>query len=101
MLLTFWLAYRMFNVPPGDALGLRPGTAIDFGAAGGTFVGLIVQILLLLVMAVAGSLIANRGIHLYTESRGLVVVEERSKKRNTSDKPAKDAPASETPTTDS
>jgi hypothetical protein len=93
LLLTFSWAYRMFNTPPGEALGLREGEAIDFGLAGSTFVVLILRVLLLIAMGVIGSLLANRGIHLYTMSRGLSVRQERVRERAVSpEEPENPAP---------
>jgi hypothetical protein len=71
LVLTFRLAFDMYGVPPERALGLREGEAIDLGMAGQTAAALVSRLLLLLVMAVVGSVIANRGIKLYTESRAL------------------------------
>ncbi|MBI1755770.1 MAG: hypothetical protein HY248_00230 [Fimbriimonas ginsengisoli] len=71
LLITFREAYRMFSVPAGDALGVHAGATVDLNRAGSTFVGLIVRILLLVVMAIVSSLIANRGIQLYASSRAL------------------------------
>ncbi len=70
LLITFKLAYEMFSVAPEDALGLKAGQPIVLEAAGSTFAGLIVRVLVLIAMGILGSFIANRGITLYTESRG-------------------------------
>lgn len=66
---TFKLAYDMFMVPPQDALGIKPKQPIDLGMAGQSFVGLIVKVLMLIVMGLMGSLIANRGVTLFAGSR--------------------------------
>lgn len=66
---TFKLAYDMFMVPPQNALGVKPKEPIDLGMAGQSFVGLILKVLLLVVMGLMGSLIANRGISLFAGSR--------------------------------
>jgi hypothetical protein len=66
---TFKLAYDMFMVPPQDALGIKPKQPIDLGMAGQSFVGLIVKVLMLIVMGLMGSLIANRGVTLFSGSR--------------------------------
>ncbi len=71
LLLTFRLAYDMFSTPPKVALGLPGQKAIDFGLVGNSLTGIFVRIFLLLIMGIIGSLIANRGVHLYTHSRGL------------------------------
>jgi hypothetical protein len=75
LLITFRLAYNLFQVPPVQAMQLTPGKPIDVSATGNSLVVLLFRILLLVVMGVLGSLIANRGISLYTQSRGLKVVE--------------------------
>jgi nitric oxide reductase large subunit len=66
---TFKLAYDMFMVPPQDALGIKPKQPIDLGMAGQSFVGLIVKVLMLVVMGLMGSLIANRGVSMFAGSR--------------------------------
>lgn len=72
LLLTFKMAYEMFTTPPADTLRLQPGKPIDLGSAGTNFVGSLIRIVLLVTMALVGSLIANRGIQLYADSRGHV-----------------------------
>ena len=69
LLLTFNLAYHMFSVPPSQALGVRQDAPVDFAKTGESFVGVVGRVLLLLVMSAVGSVIANRGIKLYGESR--------------------------------
>jgi hypothetical protein len=66
---TFKLAYDMFQVPPQEALGIKPKQALDLAQAGQSFVGQILRVLLLIVMGLTGSLIANRGISLFAGSR--------------------------------
>lgn len=70
LLATFKVAWELFTTPPHQALGLVPGQAININNVGPTLVGLIMKVLLLLVMAAVGSLIANRGVHLYYSGRG-------------------------------
>ena len=70
LLFTFRTAYDMFSVPPARALDLQPGKPVDIGMAGSNLVGSAVRVVLLIIMALVGSLIANRGIQLYTDSRG-------------------------------
>ncbi len=70
LLFTFRIAYDMFTVPPVRALGLIKDQPVDLGSAGSNLVGSLLKVLLLIVMALVGSLIANRGIQLYTDSRG-------------------------------
>lgn len=68
---TFGMAYEMFSVPAKDALELKQGETLQVAPIASIVTGLIFKILLLIVMGIIGSLVANRGIHLYTESRGL------------------------------
>ena len=72
--LVFLMAWRMF----GDtgvitALATAPpgGAAAKGGGAGltGVLVGIAVKLVSLFVMALAGSLTASKGIHLYLASR--------------------------------
>jgi len=66
--LTFRLAYDMFTVPPKQALDITPGKPVDLGSAGQSAVALIVRVLLLAVMALVSSMIAHRGLQMYTGS---------------------------------
>lgn len=70
LLFTFRSAYEMFTVPPVRALGIVKNQPVDLGSASSNLVGSLLKVLLLIVMALVGSLVANRGIQLYTESRG-------------------------------
>ncbi len=62
---TFQLAYQMFSVPQPVQLGMKDGQAVNLPRAGEALVGVLIRILLLLVMAIVGSVIANRGVKLY------------------------------------
>lgn len=66
---TFNLAYGMFMVPPQDALGVQKDQPLDLGRAGQSFVGVLIKVLMLVVMGLVGSMIANRGVTLFTGSR--------------------------------
>jgi hypothetical protein len=66
--LTFWLAYRMFMTPPDRALGIEGAGSVDFGLAGQSLATILIRVLLLVVMGIVGSLIANRGVSLYQAS---------------------------------
>lgn len=65
LLWTFGLAYSMFTVPHTVQLGIQEGKPVDLPRAGEALVGVVLRILLLLVMAILGSLIANRGVKMY------------------------------------
>jgi hypothetical protein len=67
LLVTFRLAYDMFTVSPDQALHLEKGQTLDVALAGRSFGVLILRVLLLIVMGLMGSMIANRGIKLYAE----------------------------------
>ena len=66
---TFKLAFDRFATPAEKALNIAPGKPLDIAQVVQSFAGLIIQVLLLLVMAVIGAIIANRGIKMYTDSR--------------------------------
>jgi len=66
---TFKLAYDQFNIPPETSLHIPPGKALDTTIAVQSFAGLIIRVLLLIVMAIVGAMITNRGIKMYTDSR--------------------------------
>lgn len=68
LLLTFKLAYDMFTTPPVEALQIGKDS-IDFSKVGPNLIGIVVKVLLLIVMGVMGSLVANRGVTLFTGSR--------------------------------
>ena len=73
LLLVFRLAFEMFQIPPSKALGADPGKKLDLNASINSLFGVFIRILLLLVMGLVGSWIANRGISLYTQARGIKV----------------------------
>ena len=65
---VFNLAWQMFTKPPAEALGVVNGKAIDVNTVGPNLVGIVIRIAMLLLMAFVGSIIANRGIGLYSRS---------------------------------
>jgi len=70
LLLTFKLAYDMFSVPPDHVISKTAnGQAVDLSKSGDNLVTIIFRVLLLIVMGLMGSLIANRGVSLFTHSR--------------------------------
>jgi hypothetical protein len=77
--LTFKLAFDMFGTDPTRLFGLTPGKTLDLSKAVTLLMAVVVKILLLLVMAIISGLIANRGIHLYADSRHTkaMIVKER------------------------
>jgi hypothetical protein len=73
LLLVFKLAYEMFRTPPATQLGIDGSKKLDLNAGITSLFGVMIRILLLLVMGLVGSWIANRGISLYTQARGIKV----------------------------
>jgi hypothetical protein len=73
LLVVFKLAYQMFTVPPANALGITNTKKLDLNSAIASLFAVMIRILLLLVMGLVGSWIANRGISLYTQARGIKV----------------------------
>ncbi|HWA84480.1 MAG TPA: hypothetical protein VG820_13645 [Fimbriimonadaceae bacterium] len=70
LLLTFKLAYDMFTVPPSHIISsTAKDQTVDLRTSGDNLVNVVVRVLLLVVMGLMGSLIANRGISLFTGSR--------------------------------
>lgn len=72
LLFTFKMALELFTTPPQQALGIQTGKDLDVSKAGSNLVGILIRILLLLVMAFVGSMIANRGIGMYSACSGQV-----------------------------
>lgn len=66
---TFNLAYTMFSAPVEHAVGADGKATLDLAKAGQSLIGVLTRILMLIVMALLGSLIANRGISLFAGSR--------------------------------
>lgn len=63
--LVFKLAFEMFQTPPRLALKIESGKPFDVSGVGDALFGVIIKIALLFVMSIIGSVICNRGIHLY------------------------------------
>ena len=66
---VFKEAWSMFAVPPIVAMKIQPGKPVDLASAFNAIIGVVVKIFLLLIMAWLGSVIANRGIFLYSQSK--------------------------------
>jgi hypothetical protein len=70
LLVTFKLAYDMFSTPPGSVIATTAkGDAVDLGRSGDNLATIVVRVILLIVMGLMGSLIANRGVSMFTHSR--------------------------------
>lgn len=69
LLVVFSFAYHLFNTPPSTALGLtftgNPKSDPSPTKIGVQLTWLLFRIGYLVVMSVAGSLVANKGINLY------------------------------------
>ncbi|MGI6295871.1 MAG: hypothetical protein ACOX3G_07245 [Armatimonadota bacterium] len=63
------LAYNLFSAST-SAVQLKPGGDGAAASLGASVVRFIYQILLLIVLCVAGSLVAARGLHLYFVASG-------------------------------
>ena len=72
LLLTFRIAYDLFQRPAADVLGIKAEQTIDVNFAGRSAMELIFRIALLLLMCIVGSVIANRGIRMYQAAIGEV-----------------------------
>ncbi len=68
VVLTFWLAWRMFQTPPQQALNVKPGAPLDLNPVLARMADLVGRVLLLLVMCAIGSVLATRGVRLYASS---------------------------------
>lgn len=66
LLITFRMAYDLFSVPPDQVLKLKPGQEINVNDTGQAAFVLVFRMMMLLVMSIVGSVIANRGIKLYS-----------------------------------
>ena len=66
---VFKEAWILFATPPAIVLNVQPGKPIDLASAFNAMIGTVVKIILLLIMAWLGSVIANRGIFLYSQSK--------------------------------
>jgi len=66
LVLVFKMSLDLFNTPPKMSLEIKTGRAIDVAKASDTATAVVVRVIVLVLMAITGSLIANRGIHLYS-----------------------------------
>lgn len=70
LVFTFKLASDLFTQDPNQLMGLTKDKPLDLNNAGSLLAGVVFKVLFLLVMAIVGGMIANRGIRLYGDSRG-------------------------------
>lgn len=65
----FSQALELFRTPPPVELKVQPGKPIEMASVFNSMVGVVVKLVLLILMTWLGSVIANRGIHLYSHSK--------------------------------
>ncbi len=63
---AFKLAYEMFLVPPSVQIGSTPDEPLKIESVIQSMSAIFIKILLLVVMSLIGSLVATRGIKLYS-----------------------------------
>lgn len=66
---VFREALHLFTTPPSVWLNIKPGQPIELASAFNSIFGVILKIILLVIMAWLGSVITNRGIFLYSQSK--------------------------------
>lgn len=66
---VFRQALELFTTPPRVELKVQPGKPIEIASAFNAIMGVVVKILLLVLMTWLGSVIANRGVYLYSHSK--------------------------------
>ena len=72
------MAFDMFSQDPSKSMNLTPGKPLDVSSVGASLTGIVIKVLLLLVMGLIGSLVANRGITLYARSADHRKVQDKS-----------------------
>lgn len=65
---AFKLAYDLFTVPPSLALDIKFGEPLDINDSLESTYSVLIRVILLIVMTIIGSVVANRGIKLYAAS---------------------------------
>jgi len=66
---VFRHALELFTTPPRVELKVQPGKPIEVASAFNSIMGVVVKIILLVLMTWLGSVIANRGVFLYSHSK--------------------------------
>ena len=79
LIFVFRLAYDMFAVPPTAALGSSPGATLDLNLAIEKLVSVVIKVVMLLVMAILGGAVANRGIRMYGEATSRFTIRSKAK----------------------
>ena len=72
---VFFSAYEMFMSPATGLIDAARGAngKIDINNLGGAFISVLVKLFLLFIMTYAGSLIASKGIYLFSGSKDIEV----------------------------
>jgi hypothetical protein len=66
---VFREALSLFATPPNVAVNVKPDQPIDVKSAYNSIFNVILKVVLLVIMAWLGSVITNRGIFLYSQSK--------------------------------
>jgi len=69
LVFVFKNAYELFSVPPDTAIGINKKGPISIDEASRSGIALVWRIVLMMIMCVIASIIANRGIKLYSEAK--------------------------------
>lgn len=64
---AFWLAYGLFQTPPDVAVSSDPDQPLKIDDTVQSVLTILIRVILLVVMAGFGSMIATRGIKFYSE----------------------------------
>lgn len=68
LIFVFKLAYDVFAVAPEQAMSVGKGETLDVNQAIAKIGVILVRVIMLLVMAILGGAVANRGIKMFTEA---------------------------------
>jgi hypothetical protein len=66
---VFTQALHLFATPPNVAVQVVPGQPVKMESAVNSIFGVTLKVILLIIMAWLGSVITNRGIFLYSQSK--------------------------------
>jgi hypothetical protein len=68
LVIVFQVARELFSRTPSQAVFVTPGKPLDMAKATNSVTTLVIQIITMLIMAIFGSVVANKGISLYSKS---------------------------------
>lgn len=69
LMFVFKTALDLFSIPPENAVGIKKTEPFTAETAGRSGMQLVWRIVLMLIMSIIASIIANRGIRLYSEAK--------------------------------